>query len=73
MSLRSTLIVITDGFLFPQVLFAWQMYIPLLSSLMLVKFNHLDKVTSTTVLKSTFDQVMVGSGKPDALQYKATS
>ena len=66
MSLRSTLIGITDEFLFPQVLFAWQMYRPLLSSLMLLKFKHFDELISTSVLKSTFDQVMVGLGKPDA-------
>ena len=57
----------------PHVLFAWHWYIKcffLLSAglLMLVIFNHRPIMT----LLTSPDQVTVGSGTPDALQYKDT-
>ena len=57
----------------PQVLFAWHWYIKglfVLSSglLMLVIFNQRPIMTSLT----SPDHVTIGSGVPDALQYKDT-
>ena len=54
---------------FPQALFGWHLYCPASDLVMLVIFNQF---SSWTALEGTGDQVTVGTGYPDASQYKDT-
>ena len=72
MSLHCTSMILTEDRLLPHVLFALQMYFPVASLLMLVKFNHWLDITCINSSAFNFDQVTVGFGYADASQFKET-